>query len=123
MNLKIVSPILGFDGLKEVTKSEIDDFFSTLEHEGISFTLISPTKVRSYDIEIPASYESLLEVEEGDKLEVYNIVIVQDPIEKSFVNFAAPIIINTNKNLLVQVALDSAKYPQFGVSESISDYL
>ena len=123
MNLNVVSPILGFDSLKEVGFSKIDDFFYSLENEGISFTLINPLKVREYDIEIAESYKNLLDLDKEDKIRIYNIIIIQNPIEKSFVNFAAPIIINESKNLLVQVALDSSKYPQFGVSESISDYL
>ena len=55
MNLNVVSPILGFDSLKEVGFSKIDDFFYSLENEGISFTLINPLKVREYDIEIAES--------------------------------------------------------------------
>jgi flagellar assembly factor FliW len=123
MNMKIVSPILGFESLKEMNFSKIDDFFYSLENGGISFTLIDPLKVREYDIEVADSYKSLLDLDDDDKIGVYNIIIIQNPIEKSFVNFAAPIIINESKNLLVQVALDSSKYPQYGVSESISDYL
>jgi flagellar assembly factor FliW len=123
VNFKIVSPILGFDSIKEITFSEVDDFFSTLEKEGVAFTLIDPSRLREYSFEIPLFYKKLLEIEEGDDVRVYNTMIVDSVIENSRINFAAPLILNHTKKLLAQVALDSVKYPQFGMAEPISDYL
>jgi len=120
MNFKIVSPILGFDSIDEVTYSKVDDFFSTLEKEGISFTLIDPSRLREYVFEIPLFYKNLLKIEEGDDLKVYTLVIVHSDIEKSTINFAAPLLLNHTKGLLAQVALDDAN---FGMAESISEYL
>ncbi len=123
MDLKIVSPILGFDAIKSMTLKQIDEYFSTLESDGVSFTLIDPTKIREYNISIPTSYAKLLDIDDGDKIDIYCIVIIQKPIEKSFVNFVAPIIVNSTKKLLLQVALDDKEYEQFGLSEPISNYL
>ncbi len=120
VSFQVVSPILGFDSIKEVTFFTVDDFFSTLQSEGVSFTLINPTMLRSYDIEIPLFYKNLLKVESGDDVRVYCTVIVHSDIAKSTINFAAPMILNHSKKLLVQVALDS---PEFGMSESISTYM
>ncbi len=123
MNFKVVSPILGFESISEISFSTIDDFFSKLEKEGIAFTLIDPSRLRTYSFEIPLFYKNLLKIEEGDDVKVYNTMIVHTPIEKSLINFAAPLILNHSKMLLAQVALDSATYPEFGIAETISTYL
>ena len=123
MNLKVVSPIFGFEDIKEIEFEKVDDFFSSLSSNDISFTILDPRKVRDYQIEIPSSYEALLDIQDGDEIDFYVIMILQNPIENSFVNFAAPIIINKTKNRLAQVALDENKYPNYALSESISNYL
>ncbi|RUM65806.1 MAG: flagellar assembly protein FliW [Sulfurospirillum sp.] len=123
MNLKVVSPIFGFEDIKEIEFEKVDDFFSSLSSNDISFTILDPRKVRDYQIEIPSSYEALLDIQDGDEIDFYVIMILQNPIENSFVNFAAPIIINKTKNRLAQVALDEHKYPNYALSESISNYL
>ncbi len=123
MNLSVVSPILGFESIKEFEFTKIDDYFSKIESGGISFTLINPTKVREYDIGIDNSYASLLQLDEDSEVELYCIVILDSDIKKSHINFLAPIVINKEKSLLVQVALDSNNYSGFGVLEPISNYL
>ncbi len=123
MYLKVTSPIFGFEAIKSVDFVKIDDYFSRIESENISFTLLNPSLVRLYEIEIPDAHRTLLEIEEGDEIGVYSIVILQNPIENSLVNFAAPIVINHSKKRLVQLALDERSYPEFGLSEPISNYL
>ncbi len=120
MDFKVVSPILGFDTIKEVTFTEVDEFFSKLEKEGVAFTLIDPSRLRDYSFEIPLFYKNALEIEEGDDIRVYCTVIVDSVIENSRINFAAPMILNNTKKLLVQVALDDAN---FGMAEPILEYL
>ncbi len=123
MRLTVTSPILGFEAIRHVDFSTIDDYFSRIESENISFTLLEPMRVRAYEIDIPDAYRALLEIEEGDEVGFYTIVVLQNPIENSLVNFAAPIVINHTKNRLVQLALDERSYPNFGLSEPISNYL
>jgi flagellar assembly factor FliW len=123
MELKVVSPILGFEYIKSMSYSEIDEYFSKLQKEGISFTLIDPTKIREYDIEIPDSYSEKLKIEEGDEVSVYAIMILNSDIKESHINFMAPIVINKTKKLLAQVALDSNIYSDYGVYEPIKNYL
>ncbi len=126
MHLEVVSPILGFEAVKTFSWEKIDDFFSKLEAVGakeIAFTLIDPTTIRSYDFMIPLFYKNLLEIEKNEDVAVLNIVIIQNPIENATINFLAPLIVNTKKNLLAQVALDSTKYPDFGIAEPIKGYL
>ncbi len=123
MKIKIASPIFGFEELKDVELEKIDEFFSKLSADELSLTLLNPSLVREYHIDIPSSYETLLDIDEKDEIEFYAVMILQNPIENSYVNFAAPIIVNKSKNLLAQVALDEKKYPHFGLSEPIASYL
>jgi len=123
MKLKVVSPIFGFEELKEFLFEDIDDYFASISFDDITFTLIKADKVRDYKISLDEAYLELLELEDSSSLGVYASVILQDPIEKSLINFAAPIIINHDKNLLAQIALDSQKYKDYGLAEPISKYL
>ena len=126
MRLEVVSPILGFEAIKTFSWEKIDDFFSRLEAVGkkeIVFTLIDPATIRSYDFTVPLFYKNLLEIEKDEDVAVFNIVIIQNPIENAAINFLAPLIVNTKKNLIAQIALDSAKYPDFGIAEPIKGYI
>jgi len=126
MQLEVVSPVLGFETIKRFSWEKIDDFFSKLEaieSKEIAFTLIDPTMIRSYEFTIPPFYRNLLEIEKSEDIAVFNIIVIQNPIENATVNFLAPLIINTKKNLLAQVALDSVQYPDFDIAEPIKRYL
>ena len=123
MNIKVISPILGFEHVKEVIFLENDDFFSSISGENLSFTLIDPTRIREYSFKISSSYQSLLDIEDGDDIKIYSVVIVNSEIEKSTINFIAPIVINFSKSILVQITLDSFKYPDFKILDPISNYL
>jgi len=50
-------------------------------------------------------------------------VTILNPIEESTINFLAPILINETKGLLTQVVLDEKKHPEFGLRESIKNFL
>ena len=123
MQIDVASPILGFEDIKTYKLEKIDEFFYKLTHEDISFTLIEPAKIREYAFDLPPFYSLKLQAENAEDLLVLAIVILQNPIEESVVNFLAPVVINTSKKLLVQVALDEQKYPDFALAEKISRYL
>jgi len=123
MELKVASPILGFENITHYRLKQIDDFFYTLENGDISFTLIDPVKVRDYIFDLPAVYAQKLQADKETKLKTLAIVVLQNPIEESVINFLAPVVINEEKKLLAQVALDEQKYPDFGLAEKIGRYL
>jgi len=123
MDIKIVSPIFGFEEIKEAELERVDDYFYTLKAAEVSFTLLNPKRVREYQIKIAPSYEKLLDIDDEDEIEFFVIMILQNPIENSFVNFAAPLVLNKTKAKLVQIALDESSYPQYLLSEPISNYL
>lgn len=126
MVFEVKSPILGFDELVKVELNRVDEFFSSLKNVDKSlpaFTLINPYVLREYSLDIPNSIRVLLDLKENSKVEVYNIVVLQNPIEKSVVNFIAPLVFNHDNMTMGQAVLEAAKYPDFGVAEEISAYL
>ena len=124
MKFDICVPLLGFDEVKQVSLEKIDDIFmkmKSLTDEHISFTLIDPFVLREYDFEIPDKTQELLEVDEKSNLLILNIVLIQNPIEDSVINFIGPIIFNTDNNKAAQIILqDAIKY---SVAEKISTFL
>lgn len=125
MTLTVASPILGFEHIKSYELKQIDQFFVKLQSKDdeTSFTMINPYALRNYDFEVPTYYEELMQINKNSNLRVYNIMVVSIPLENSTVNFIAPIIINLDNMTLSQVVLDVAKYPHYGQSERIQDFL
>lgn len=125
MIFSVKSPILGFEHIKTMELIELDKFFVKLESKDdkTSFTMINPYALRDYDFEIPTYYQELMDIKDSSELRVYNILIVALPLEKSSVNFIAPIVCNMDNMTLSQVILDVSLYPQYGQSEVIENFL
>lgn len=126
MTYEVKSPLLGFDDIKKMKLTKIDDIFMKLEdceESGISFTLIDPYALRSYSFDIPVDFQKALDIKTDSKLLVYNTMIIQEPIEKSAINFLAPIIFNNENKTMGQLILDNIKYPNFHIVETLSNYL
>ncbi|SFV74463.1 Flagellar assembly factor FliW [hydrothermal vent metagenome] len=124
MEFEICEPILGFEDLKYVKLTKIDDIFMTMqsvENEKISFTLIDPFVLIDYDFEISENIRKKLEITMDSNILVLNIVIIQNPIEESIVNFLSPILFNTDSKKAAQVVLPESS--GYGVSEKISKFL
>ena len=126
MIYKVKSPLLGFEDIKEMKLSKIDDIFMKLEDSeknGVSFTLVDPFALREYSFDIPLEFQKQLDIKKESKLLVYNIMIIQDPIEKSYINFLAPVIFNEDNKTMGQIILDNTKYQDYHIVEPISNYL
>jgi len=125
MIFTVKAPIPGFETIKEVELEKIDEFFIKLisKSDETTFTLLNPFMIRAYQFDIPEYFKSLLDVNENSSLAILNIMIIATPIETSTINFIAPLIFNTDNATMAQVLLDSGKYPDFGLMESISNYL
>ncbi|QFR49886.1 flagellar assembly protein FliW [Sulfurimonas lithotrophica] len=124
MKFEIAVPLLGFEGVKEVTLEKIDDIFmkmQAVDDKYLSFTLIDPFVLREYDFEVPTNIQKILEVDESSNILTLNIVLIQNPIEDSVINFIGPIVFNTDNKKAAQIILsDDSKY---GIAEKISNYL
>jgi len=126
MTYKVKSPLLGFENIKEMELSKINDIFMKLEDKeksGISFTLIDPFALREYSFDIPLEFQKALNIKKDSKLLVYNTMIIQNPIEKSTINFLAPVIFNEDNKTMGQIILDNTKYPNYYIVDTISNYL
>jgi len=125
MSYEVKGEILGFQDTKNVTINEIDPLFSTMidsTNENISFTLVNPYLLRDYTIDIPLDAKELLEIDEKSQVAVFNILIIQKPLEKSTINFLAPLVINMDKKLLAQIILEPKKHPDYGMAETIESF-
>ena len=125
MSYEVKGEILGFQNTKNVAINEIDPLFSTMidsTNENISFTLVNPYLLRDYTIDIPLDAKELLEIDEKSQVAVFNILIIQKPLEKSTINFLAPLVINMDKKLLAQVILEPKKHPDYGMAETIESF-
>jgi len=125
MSYEVKSHILGFEKTTEVEIKEIDPLFYTMtdvNNEHISFTLVNPYLLREYSFDVPADVRVLLDINENSNVSVYNILVIQKPLEKSTINFLAPIVVNHDNNKLAQIVLDPKKNPDFGMAETIESF-
>lgn len=122
MQYNVKSTILGFDQISKVELDEIDELFSTLkgcDEANTSFTLVNPYMLREYSFDVPKDIRELLDINEESKVVVYNMVVLQEPLDESRINFLAPLIFNQGNGLMAQVVLDSGVHAEFGVAESL----
>ncbi len=125
MQYEVKSSILGFDQITTVELTQIDDLFLTLkgsDGSNINFTLVNPYELREYSFDIPTSVRILLDINEKSNLLVYNVIIIQDPLDESRVNFLAPLIFNQDNATVAQIILDAASHPGFGLAEPIKNF-
>ncbi len=126
MSYEIKGHILGFEKTREIEIKKIDDMFSILvdkENDNISFTIINPYTLREYSFDLPSNIKSLLEIKEDSNVSVYNITVIQEPLDCSAVNFIAPIIINEDNKTIGQAVLNRKEHPDFGMAERINTFL
>ena len=124
MVFDLVMQLHGFEDLKQVELQKIDDVFMQMRdvnNKHISFTLIDPFVLRDYDFEVPTNIQELLEIDENSNILVQNIVLLQQPIEDSMVNFIGPLLFNTDTKKAAQIILSESN--EYGVAEKISDFL
>jgi len=125
MKFQVKSEILGFENIKEVELNEVDELFSTLRSsagDDISFTLVNPHQLREYNFNVSNDVEELLEIKDEKDLLVYNILVLQSPLDESKINFQAPLIFNKANMTVAQEVLGIQNYPQFGFDESLKTF-
>lgn len=125
MVCEVKSPILGFENIKYIKISPIDDIFAKFEDidTNISFTLLNPYSIREYEFDIPTDIQKLMDINDNCELRVYNMIVVGNPVGNSFVNFTAPIVCNLTNKTVGQVVLDPVKYPHLQCAQQIGQYL
>ncbi len=126
MQFELKIPFFGFESLKSMKLTKIDDVFMQLDNadeEKPSFTLINPFVLKNYEIEIPTAVKNLLEINENSNILIYNIVVIQKPLDQSAINFAAPLIFNTDNQTMAQVILEGKFAQDHGIAERICDFI
>ncbi len=127
MQFELKVPLLGFESIKHMQLTKIDDIFMQLENcddEGKpSFTLINPFILKPYEIEIPEAVQKLLEINENSNILIFNIVVIHTPLENSTINFVAPLIFNTDNQTMAQTILDGKACMEHGMAEPISSFM
>jgi flagellar assembly factor FliW len=125
MSYEVKGSILGFEDTLNVDINEVDELFSTMqdtENKDITFTIVNPYALREYSFDLPTDIKVLLEINEKSNVSVYNIVVIQKPLEDSAINFLAPIIINNDNKKIAQAVLNPKKHPDFGMAERIKSF-
>lgn len=125
MSYEVKGNILGFEDTTNVEINKIDNLFSTMidtNNKDISFTIANPYSLREYSFDLPTDVKVLLKINENSNFSVYNIVVIQKPLENSTVNFLAPIIVNNDNNQIAQAVLNLKKHPNFGMAEKIQSF-
>ena len=124
MQYQVKSTILGFESVECVELSQIDELFSTLRScdGSVSFTLVNPYALREYSFDLPTAVRVLLDINENSNVVVYNIVVIQDPLDESCVNFLAPLIFNQDNATMAQAVLDVKNHPGLGLAEPIKNF-
>lgn len=124
MKFDMVTPLLGFEDIKQVELQKIDDIFMRMQSvhdENISFTLVNPYVLREYDFEVPQNLKEELEITVDSNILIYNILLIQNPIEDSIVNFIGPLVFNSDVNKAAQIILADSK--EYFIAEKISSFL
>lgn len=122
---EVKNPILGFENINSVEIHEIDELFSTMQdsdNDKISFTIVNPYLLREYSFDLPLNIKILLDIHEKSNISVYNIVVIQEPLENSAINFLAPIIVNNDNFKIAQTVLNKKAHPEFGMAETIQSF-
>ncbi len=125
MVYKVDGRIYGFSDTVTVEFHKIDELFATIkdsDNEAVSFTLVNPFRLREYAFDLADDVKVLLDINEETNILVYNIVIIQDPLDASKINFLAPLILNEDNQTMAQIILKPEEYPDFGMAESIQSF-
>ena len=117
--------ILGFEDTLNVEINEIDELFLTIQdadNRDISFTIVNPYSLREYSFDLSSDIKVILDINEKSNISVYNVVVIQKPLENSTINFLAPIVVNNDNKKIAQAVLNPKKHPEFGMTESIKSF-
>lgn len=126
MTYELKSPILGFEDVNNVVLEERDEVFAkikSVEKPYIELNLVNPYALREYSFDIPKYVSLLLDITDKSNLLVYCVLVLQNPIENSKVNFLAPIVFNKDNQTAAQLALSVKEYPHFKVADDIKQYI
>lgn len=103
--------LYGFESAKKYILIPLGDTpyksLQSLDVEGLAFTLTTPFAFyENYDFEIPEHVVSQLEIDGIEDMDVYSIIVIQEPLTESTLNLKAPLILNVKKGFGKQIILN-----------------
>lgn len=114
--INFVKGIPGFPDEETYTILSLEDegVFSILQSivtPELAFVIVNPFHYfTDYDFHLDEQVVEALSIITPDVVQVYSILTIQEPFEKTTANLQAPLIINTNNRLGKQVILSNEKY-------------
>jgi len=86
-------------------------WLQSVDNPSIAFAIADPFLIKKdYEVNINDNDIKILKIESKEDVTIYSIVVVPDDISKISMNLKAPVIINNNKRIGMQVILDTDKY-------------
>ncbi|PLT35706.1 flagellar assembly protein FliW [Bacillus sp. V5-8f] len=116
---KIITFEKGLPGFGEETSftilplAEEADLFilQSTQTPGLAFVISTPFSFfKEYDFTLDDATVEQLQLESTEQVQVFSILTVQDPFEKTTANLQAPIVISSVKRLAKQVILNHPDY-------------
>lgn len=126
------APILGFESTAKIALTKRDNNFILVNirgldmddnDSGLEMTLVNPYIRKDYAIGIPDEIRKLMDIRDDSDVLVYCPLVIQNPIEKSLVNFLGPIVFNIENRTAAQIELQAMQYPNYGISEPIKKFI
>jgi flagellar assembly factor FliW len=109
----------GLPGFLEETEYIIlslseDQSFSIMQSvstENLAFVIVNPFHyLQEYDFQLEDSVIEELELKSEKEVQVFSILTVEDPFDKTTANLQAPVIINTTNLKAKQIILNNGNY-------------
>ena len=110
--------IPGFEDYKEYVLIPADEkgetpffFLQSIEEEKVNFFLLDTFSFfKDYDLKLEDKTVEQLQIEEPTDVIVFTTITVKGEIKNATTNLKAPLIINNNKQLGMQIVLDNKNY-------------
>ncbi|MGR3317852.1 MAG: flagellar assembly protein FliW [Candidatus Anammoxibacter sp.] len=116
--ITFVQPILGFDEFRKYVLIEDQKFFpiqwiQSVENSDLAFPIVNPGLLNiKYDIDAASTLISSLKLRNTDAVTIYTLLVIpSNSIDDVRTNLKAPIFINLEERLAVQVVYEDSKYP------------
>jgi flagellar assembly factor FliW len=109
MKFEVNLPILGFDEITAVELVSEDGVIATLrspEDEVLFFKVVNSNIFEHINFNIPSSITTILDIDDKSETEIYFIVTVTNPLEKSIININAPLVFNKSNGKMAQFVLE-----------------
>jgi flagellar assembly factor FliW len=109
MKFEVNLPILGFEEVTTVELVSEDGVVATLrspEDEVLFLKIVSSSVFEHINFDIPSSIATILDIEADSDTEIYFIITVTNPLDKSIININAPIVFNKSNGKMAQFILE-----------------